>query len=106
MRKRHYARQPKKAADIVAQLFARKGYGATQTSDAMRDAWSAAAGPALSRFSRAGTLRRGKLEVTVANSMMMQELGFERRRLLTAMQQAMPDARIEEIRFRVGRIDS
>lgn len=103
-RKRHYARQPRKAADIVAQLFAKKGYGATKTDSTLREAWTQAAGPGLARFSEPGAIRRGKLEVTVANSAMMQELTFEKDRLLRAMQQALPDARIDEIRLKIGKV--
>lgn len=103
-RKRFYARQPKPAKNIVAQLLARKGYGANQASEQLQNAWKEAAGDALARFSRPMRVSRGKLEVLVVNSMMMQELGFERSRLLSAMQHAMPDARIEEIRFRIGKV--
>lgn len=104
LRKRHYARQPKKAANIVAQLFAKKGYGAAKTDSALREAWAQAAGPGLARFSEPGAFRRGRLEVTVANSAMMQELTFEKDRLLRAMQQALPDARIDEIRLKIGKV--
>lgn len=103
-RKRFYARQPRRAADIVAQLFASKGYGTDQSNQQLRQAWRQAAGPALARFSQPAGVRRGKLEITVANSMMMQEISFEKRRLLKAMQRAMPDARIEDLRFRVGKV--
>ena len=104
-RKRFYARQPKHAKNIVAQLLARKGYGANQANEKLQNAWNQAVGDALARFSRATRISRGRLEVLVAHSMMMQELGFERDRLLSAMQQAIPDARIKEIRFRIGKVD-
>ena len=103
-RKRHYARQPKQITDVVAQLFARKGYAATRSNEQLVSAWSEAVGAAMAKLSRPTVVRRGKLEVLVANSLMMQELGFDRARLLAAMQQALPDARIEELRFKVGKI--
>ncbi|WP_197531614.1 DUF721 domain-containing protein [Posidoniimonas corsicana] len=101
---RRHARRPKKASDVVAQMFARKGYATPRANEQLRDAWSAAAGPALGKFCQASAVRQGVLEVIVANSMMAQELGFEKNRLLKAMQQALPDARIEGLRFKVGRL--
>lgn len=102
--RRRHARAPKKASNVVAQLFAKKGYGQPRTNEQLRTAWAEAAGPALGKFCQAGVVRRGVLEVIVANSMMAQELGFEKTRLLKAMQQKLPDARIEGLRFKVGRL--
>lgn len=102
--KRHYARQPKNVSDIVAQLLVRRGYGAVKSDERLRDAWAAAVGDAMARLSQATRITRGRLEVIVSNNLVMQELGFDRQRLLSAMQQSLPTARIEDIKFRVGRL--
>ncbi|HEY4233132.1 MAG TPA: DUF721 domain-containing protein [Lacipirellulaceae bacterium] len=103
--RRFYGRRPKKIADVVAQLITQRGYGRIDANEQFAAAWSAAAGETLAKFSRAGKLRRGQLEVWVANSTMMQEFGFEKARILAALQREMPDAKIRDLRFKVGQIN-
>jgi predicted nucleic acid-binding Zn ribbon protein len=103
--RRHYARRPKKIADVLAQLITARGYGRIQANADFTTAWQKAAGPALARFTRPGQIRRGQLEVTVANSTIVQELTFQRERILAALQAALPDARLRDLRFRLGAID-
>jgi predicted nucleic acid-binding Zn ribbon protein len=103
--RRHYARRPKKIADVLAQLITARGYGRIQANADFTSAWQEAAGPELARFTRPGQIRRGQLEVTVANSTIVQELTFQRERILAALQTALPDARLRDLRFRLGSID-
>ena len=102
--RRHYARRPKKIADVLAQLITARGYGRIQADADFTASWQAAAGTALARFTRPGRLRRGQLEVTVANSTIMQELAFEKQNILDALQSEMPEANIRDIRFRLGSV--
>ena len=102
--RRAYARRPKKIADVVAQLIAKRGYGRLEADDQLASAWSAAAGSALAAVSRAGKMRRGTLEVWVANSIAMQEFGFEKDRILDELARTLPDAKIRGLKFRVGQI--
>jgi hypothetical protein len=44
------------------------------------------------------------LEVTVAHSLLLQELGFDKQRLVATLRAALPDMNIREIRFRIGSI--
>ena len=55
-------------------------------------------------YTRVGMLRRGKLEVTVANSMLVQELTFQKPDLLKALRERLPDETIRDLRFRVGAV--
>jgi predicted nucleic acid-binding Zn ribbon protein len=103
--RRHYARRPKKIADVLAQLITARGYGRIQANADLTGAWQKAAGPGLARFTRPGQIRRGQLEVTVANSTIVQELTFQKERILAALQAALPDARLRELRFRLGPVD-
>jgi predicted nucleic acid-binding Zn ribbon protein len=102
--RRHYARRPKKIADVLAQLITARGYGRIQADADFTAAWNLAAGPLLARFTRPGRLRRGQLEVTVANSTIIQELTFEKQNILAALQAKLPDANIRDIRFRLGSV--
>jgi predicted nucleic acid-binding Zn ribbon protein len=103
-RRRFHGRQPKRVGDVLAQLVQKKGYAQVRSEQAHRDAWQAAAGPAFAAVTEPGAIRRGVLEVAAANSLVMQELVFEKERLLAAMQQALPDAGIKQLRFKVGQI--
>ena len=103
--RRHYARRPKKIADVLAQLITARGYGRIQADADFTAAWQEAAGPALARFTRAGRIRRGQLEISVANSTIVQELTFQKERILATLQAALPEARIRDLRFRLGAFD-
>ncbi len=103
-RRRFHGGQPKSVADVIAQLVQKKGYAQVRADRAHRDAWQAAAGERFAAVTEAGAIRRGTLEVTAANSLVMQELTFEKERLLAAMQQTLPDAGIKQLRFKVGLI--
>jgi predicted nucleic acid-binding Zn ribbon protein len=102
--KRSYARRPKKIADVIAQLITRRGYGRIEANEQLAGAWSAAAGEPLATYSRPGKLRRGTLEVSVTNSTIMQEFSFQKQRILAELGRRMPDAKIRDLRFRVGTI--
>lgn len=102
--RRFYGRRPKKISDVIAQLITARGYGRIGTDEQLVAAWQKAAGETLAKASRVGKLRRGQLEVWVANSTMMQEFGFEKARILAALERDLPDAKIRDLRFRVGSI--
>ena len=102
--RRHYARRPKKIGDVLAQLITARGYGRIQADGEIHAAWQAAVGDSLAGFTRPGRVRRGQLEVTVSNSTTMQELSFEKQRILAALQAEIPHARIRDLRFRIGTI--
>lgn len=99
-----YARQPKPVAEVIAQLIQRRGYAQVRTACAWNEAWRDAAGEHFAAVTEVGQLRRGVLEVTAANSLVLQELGFEKERILAQLKQLRPDAGLKQLRFRVGRI--
>jgi len=100
--RRHFARRPKKIGEVLAQLITARGYGRIQADADFTAAWQAAAGEALARFTRPGRVRRGQLEVTVDNSTIVQELTFQKQHILQALQAELPEARIRDLRFRLG----
>ena len=99
-----YARRPKQVGDVLAQVMAKRGYAASQADEQLLEAWTTAAGEQLAPHTRPVGVRRGKLEVIVASSPMMQEIQFHRTRLLEAIQRALPDAQITALKLRVGRV--
>ena len=96
---------PRAIGDVLSELMARRGYARVQTGAACGDAWRQAAGPLAAKYTRVGPVRRGALEVIVANSALVQELGFQKLDLLKTLAELLPDAGIKNIRFRVGTIE-
>lgn len=103
-RRRFYSQQPKGIERLLSQHMAKRGYAATGSNDRIERAWIESVGPQLAKQTRAVGLRRGTLEVLVANSTMMQEINFQRVQLLKSMQKKLPDARITAMKLRVGKI--
>lgn len=97
------SRGPQPIADVLAQLMARQGFAQQQTAAARQKAWCKAAGE-LAAYTRVGPLRRGRLEITVANSTLLQELSFQKPALLKALARLLPDESVGDLRFRVGAI--
>ena len=97
-------RRPQKMGDVLAELLARRGYARPQAANAYEQAWAAAAGEMLAKHTRVGLVRRGALEVTVANSVLLQELTFQKESILGQLSRLLPDERIANLRLRVGPI--
>lgn len=92
----------RKANGIMSTLLARKGYGHVQAANELMTAWGAVVGEEMAKHTRANKVNGGKLEITVGNSSVMQELAFQQHTLLKAIQKQLPDQPIRELRFRVG----
>ncbi len=90
---------------MIAQLINRRGYGRVQAGEQLAEVWAAAAGESLASYSRPGNLRRGTLEVTVTSSTIMQEFTFHKQHILAELGRRLPDAKIRNLRFRVGTIN-
>ncbi len=103
--RRQYARKPKKISDVVAQLITARGYGRIQANEDFSAAWRAAVGDALARYTLPGRVKRGQLEITVANSMIVQELTFQKQQIIAQLQAAVPEAKIRDLKLRVGAIN-
>lgn len=99
------AKGPELIGNVLAQLTARRGFAGVRTAATCERAWREAAGEVAARYSRVGAIRRGTLEVTVANSTLLQELSFRKPTLLGTLANLLPDEKIKDLRFRVGPID-
>lgn len=96
---------PQPIANVLAELMARSGLGRVQSAVDLQKAWQEAAGPMAGRYTRAGAVRRGKLEVVVANSTFMQELNYQKKAIVDALARLLPDQKIKDLRFRLGVIE-
>jgi hypothetical protein len=95
---------PVKIDNILSELMARRGFARIQSTEALETAWRQAAGPLAGQYTRVGAMRRGVLEIIVANSTLVQELGYQKQEILAALQQLLPDEKIKCLRFRTGNI--
>jgi predicted nucleic acid-binding Zn ribbon protein len=99
------AKGPEAIGNILPELLARAGFARVQSARQYDAAWNEAAGPLAAQYTRVGALRRGKLEVVVANSTLMQELMFQKPSLLKDLARLLPDQGIKDLRFRAGTIE-
>ena len=85
--------------------MARRGYARQQSGGACIEAWRTAVGDAMAKFTRPGAIKRGVLEVVVANSTLVHELTFQKVDLVRRLTELLPDETIRDLRFRVGAIE-
>jgi len=96
------AKRPKQIGNVIAQLVQRKGYAQVRAAGERDAAWQEVAGEQFAPSTRVAGIRRGVFEVLVANSLMMQELTFRKEALLAGLQEKLPEAKIKQLRFRLG----
>lgn len=103
--RQRFKRKPRRSADIIARLMARKGYAQQQSADELIQAWARTADSGWRSQTRVGTIRRGVLEIVVGNSVLNQRLEFEKQKLLRQMADQLPHAGLKDIRFRIGNVN-
>lgn len=87
-------------AGVIKNLAGQERLGEEEISWA----WKEAAGKAAARHSRPVSFRRAVLIVNVENSSWLYELTVRRRRIIAALEAALEDKKIKDIRFRIGDI--
>ena len=101
-KKRFWNREPKHGWKLINQLMARKGYGQTNQTTALQDHWNQAVGKSFAGKSLAGAIKGKRLEVTVENSIVMQELTFQKRRIIKKLQASLNNESVDDLKFKVG----
>lgn len=96
--------KPQAIGDVLGELISRRGYARVVAGEEYAAAWLAAAGEVVGRSTRAGQVRRGLFEVQVANSALLQELTFQKAALLAKLRQELPQEKIKDLKFKVGRV--
>ncbi len=93
---------PENLSDILAKLFAARGWGRKNERVRLEDAWRETAGEHAIE-TRVASMRRGVLEVEVKNGVLLQELAqFHKRRLLADLRKRLPGTAVTDIKFRAG----
>ncbi len=96
-------RGPEPIGEVLSRLFTSRGWGRRQDRLQLEQAWNEVAGEDFAPHTELGSFRRGVLEITVGNAVLLQELSsFHKRRLLEAMRGQLPSLSIHDLRFRAG----
>lgn len=93
---------PRRIDSIINQLMARKGYAQVKSASALHDSVVAVIGAPLSQTVRVGDVKAGILYIYANDSTSMQELTFQKRKILKRVQLDHAQAKITDVRFRVG----
>ncbi|MEM1227695.1 MAG: DUF721 domain-containing protein [Planctomycetota bacterium] len=93
----------RKIGTIVSQLMSRRGYASVATDEGFRQSVATAVGGVLGDDLHIGKLRRGTLQIYAVDSVTIQELTFMKRRILDRLAADHPQARIQDVRFRLMR---
>ena len=102
-KRQRFRRRPKRPADVIGRMMARQGYAQSKSNDELNDDWEKAVGK-YSGKTKVGRIRSGVLEVHVASSAVMNQLSFQKKQLLSAIQQQLPQNKIKDIRFKLGNV--
>jgi predicted nucleic acid-binding Zn ribbon protein len=102
--RQRFKRRPKRSADVLTQLLARQGYGQTKSIGDLSEAWDQAVGSQWIDKTKPGNISRGVLEVFVSNSGVHQQLNFQKKKILNALHEKLPQNKIKDIRFRTGNV--
>ena len=88
-----------KLGDILPQLLAKYGVHRRRDVEGINDAWKVTVGPPFDAVSQVIGLSRGTLEISVPHPAFVQELSFRQMELVRAMQTALPNEKIKQIKF-------
>jgi hypothetical protein len=103
--RQRFFRRPRKPADILGQLMARKGYAQTETVNELETAWNEIVGEKWMARTKVGNIRNGVLEILVNSSAANQQIGFNKKKYLKELQKRLPKNNLKDLRFSVGKID-
>ncbi len=93
---------PRRIGSIINQLMARRGYAQVESASALQGSVTKAVGNLLASSIRVGDVKRGVLHIYANDSSAMQELTFQKRKILKIVQADHPSSKINDVRFRVG----
>jgi Dna[CI] antecedent, DciA len=105
-RRQRYRKTPPSAKDLVNRLFAARGYGQLQSKEDLQSHWTNAVGVKWEKQTRVGQLRRGVLEVFCSNSILCQELMFQKQKLIRSLRAHPSLNQLKDLKFRVGAMDA
>jgi predicted nucleic acid-binding Zn ribbon protein len=92
---------PRKIGSLISQLMSRRGYASVGAESALTGTIKSAVDASIASSFRVGKLQRGVLMIYAVDSVVMQELTFQKRRILKKLAEEHPQAKIQDLRFKV-----
>jgi predicted nucleic acid-binding Zn ribbon protein len=92
---------PRKIGSLISQLMSRRGYASVGAESALTGTIKSAVDASIASSFRVGKLQRGVLMIYAVDSVVMQELTFQKRRILKKLAKEHPQAKIKDLRFKV-----
>ncbi|MEC9097440.1 MAG: DUF721 domain-containing protein [Planctomycetota bacterium] len=86
--------------NILSRLLTKTGYARVKSANVLDEAWGEVAGP-LASVTKVGNIRRGVLDVICKNSAVMQELTFQKQRVIQQLNQRLDEQKIKNVKLRV-----
>lgn len=102
--RQRFQRRPKRAADLLGKLMARKGYAQTESVNELEATWQSLVGAKWQSKTKTSLVRGGVLEVLVTSSAVNHQLEFQKKKLLKQLQTRLPQNNFKDIRFKVGNL--
>ncbi|QVL30423.1 DUF721 domain-containing protein [Telmatocola sphagniphila] len=94
---------PEPLGDILARLFAARGFGRKQDRLRLERAFEASIDEEYKAHARPLNIRRGVLEIEVRSAVLMQELAqFHKRKLLESLRKNLQGITLNDLRFKAG----
>ncbi|MEL6109810.1 MAG: DUF721 domain-containing protein [Planctomycetota bacterium] len=96
--------QPRRIQSIgslVSQLISRRGYAQIEATNQFQTVVESVVGQGLAGHVTVGKLRRGVLAVFADDSVVVQELMFQKQSILTRIEKELPEANVTDLRFKV-----
>jgi hypothetical protein len=91
---------PEHLANALARLIALRGLARVKGEAQLKDIWNEVAGERIAGHTRVLEIRRGVLQIGVANAPMLGELAsFHKLTLLTKLQTDHPNLKIRDLKF-------
>lgn len=91
----------RKIGSLVNQLMSRRGYAQQAATSEFHAVIVTSVGNELSSSVHVGQLRQGVLQVFASDSVTLQELNFQKRKILRAIHNDLPHSAVTDLRFRI-----
>jgi hypothetical protein len=97
---------PKTIGRLAARVLSTHAVAAEQSTNNLLEAWIKVAGAEYQDSTFVGSVKRNRLEITCANSLINQQLTFQKQQLVEGMNREVPNLKIKDISFRIGPVQS
>jgi predicted nucleic acid-binding Zn ribbon protein len=94
--------EPQRLSVAISEYITRRGFARVQGNAQLQNIWDKIAGERISAKTKVMGLNRGKLEVGLSSSALLNELvSFKRAELLQKMQAEYPEHKINDLKFKL-----